>query len=359
MAHLTIGGCRLASGKNEIPFTWCLVIDPNSMRSKKGIYQTTVRSAKERISLHAIPLREIEEHLSMLTGIKDMEWQRYREFSVSYDVTNLESQRRKNLKSGAEDRRSEISELKEFRDLETPHVIDALNLLEEAGFHELVTLYRLLLALECEDPDDLVELDLSDFGTRTTNLLKESNKIFVNRFLVYNFLFQYVVKDTEQEKIVLQRIQKLDEDSLINTVIIPLLKIMGYQNVNRVPYHGPGEQGQDIRLFFKEDEFNRRIYHGAQVKVVDIHAGSKRTQGNVSNIGYQLEIALNSEFIDEGDNAKKKIDNVMLITSGKINDLARTYLHNKYPQRVLNIIDGKKLAELIVRYQLHNEILAK
>jgi hypothetical protein len=134
---------------------------------------------------------------------------------------------------------------------------------------------------------------------------------------------------------------------------------MGYQNVNRVPYHGPGEQGQDIRLFFKEDEFNRRIYHGAQVKVVDIHAGSKRTQGNVSNIGYQLEIALNSEFIDEGDNAKKKIDNVMLITSGKINDLARTYLHNKYPQRVLNIIDGKKLAELIVRYQLHNEILAK
>jgi hypothetical protein len=101
------------------------------------------------------------------------------------------------------------------------------------------------------------------------------------------------------------------------------------------------------------------MYYGAQVKAVDIHTSSTGKEGNASNIANQLEIALHSKFIDEDDNTKKKVDNIMLITSGKINDFARNYLHEKYPQRLLNIIDGKKLAELIVRYQLHNEILAK
>jgi hypothetical protein len=118
------------------------VVDPNLMRSKKGVYCTTVRLARERISLHATPLREIEGHLSLLTGIKESEWQRYREYIVSYDVAKLESQLRKSPKSGVEDKKSKISEFEGFSDLETPHVIDALNLLEESGFRELVTLYR-------------------------------------------------------------------------------------------------------------------------------------------------------------------------------------------------------------------------
>jgi hypothetical protein len=94
MAHLIIGGYKLVSVKYEIPIAWYLVVDPNSTKSKGGIYQTTVKSARERISRRAIPLHKIEEHLSLLTGIKESEWLRYREFSVSYDVSKLESQLR-------------------------------------------------------------------------------------------------------------------------------------------------------------------------------------------------------------------------------------------------------------------------
>ena len=75
------------------------------------------------------------------------------------------------------------------------------------------------------------------------------------------------------------------------------------------------------------------------MKSVNIHTSSRKIDGNVSQIVNQIDVALNSEFIDEGDNVKKKIDNLMLVTSGKINDHARNYLHSKYPQRALNIID--------------------
>ena len=148
--------------------------------------------------------------------------------------------------------RSDTYGLKLFGDLDTPHVIDALTILAESGLHELVALYRMLLALESEEPDHSIVLDLSGYGAKVANLLKELNQIFVNRFLVYNFIFQYVVKDIEQERVILEKVRLLNENTLIDTVLIPLFQIMGYQNVKPVSYHGPGEEWDRYDYFIKK-----------------------------------------------------------------------------------------------------------
>ena len=70
------------------------------------------------------------------------------------------------------------------------------------------------------------------------------------------------------------------------------------------------------------DNFGRRLYHAAQVKASDIQNNSRKER-NAASIASQLDVARNADFIDEEDNEKKKIDNVMLITSGSILDAAR------------------------------------
>ena len=80
------------------------------------------------------------------------------------------------------------------------------------------------------------------------------------------------------------RIRNLNEDSFIDSVMIPLLQSMDYHSVTRVADHGQNEYGQDIRLFYKIDEFGRRVYYGAQVKSVDISSNSTDTKGNVASI---------------------------------------------------------------------------
>lgn len=54
---------------------------------------------------------------------------------------------------------------------------------------------------------------------------------------------------------------------------------------------------------------------------------------------------MSSKFVDTKDNKEKSIDRAMLITSGRINVGARQFLVNKFSNRSLIIIDGKKLTK--------------
>ena len=103
--------------------------------------------------------------------------------------------------------------------------------------------------------------------------------------------------------------------------------------------------------------FGRRVYYGAQVKSVDISSNSTDTKGNVASISNQLDIALTAEFTDDEDNTNKTIDTIILITSKRINDNAMNFLHRKYPNRQLTILDGLKIAELVNKYDLTEKII--
>jgi len=46
----------------------------------------------------------------------------------------------------------------------------------------------------------------------------------------------------------------------------------------------------------------------------------------------------------------------MLITSKDINDNARRFYHEKYPNRSLILLDGRKIVELLIKYNLETKI---
>jgi hypothetical protein len=151
---------------------------------------------------------------------------------------------------------------------------------------------------------------------------------FIDKVKMYDYLFDYTVNTIDKVSAVQDKIKQLSEDDLINRVLLPLLTRMKFQKVERTPYHGQKEKGLDIRPFYDIDKFGRRIYYGAQVKAIDIHTDSRK-EGHAANINNQIQIALNSDFLDYEDNENKRIDKILIITSGKINERTLSYIKSK------------------------------
>lgn len=244
-------------------------------------------------------------------------------------------------------------------DDEYPNVLHLLEGLEiDEGLSELVASYKMILALNCSNATDKVKLDLRDFEPYYNNLrdiFEDVKRNFVDRVRMYDYLFNHTVDLEDKVLEVRNKLNQFNEDDLIDRVL-PLLTTMKFQKVERIPHHGQNELGLDIRPFYDTDKIGRRIYYGAQVKAIDIHTNSRK-EGNAVSINNQIELALNSDFLDTEDNEKKRIDRIYLITSGKINDGAREYFHKRIPNRTLALIDGNQLSNLIVEYELTDQIL--
>lgn len=242
-----------------------------------------------------------------------------------------------------------------------PNLLELLQQLEEdEGLWELVGLYKMFLGLNDSSISERVILDVRDFREYYENdiiqLYADVKQNFIDKVKMHDYLFDYTVDSVDKVSAVQDKIKQLSEDDLINRVILPLLTRMKFHKVERTPYHGQKEKGLDIRPFYEVDKFERRIYYGAQVKAIDIHTNSRK-EGNAASINNQIQIALNSDFLDYEDNENKKIDKILLITSGKINDDAREHLFTMNPNRTLGLIDGNQLSNLIVKYRLTDQIL--
>ncbi len=88
----------------------------------------------------------------------------------------------------------------------------------------------------------------------------------------------------------------LDEENFRKSVLLPLFKALGYNNV--IHYHGgPKELGKDIVMWKKED-FQGRVNYAVIVKVGKL-TGSVSGKGSVSEIATQVRQALSSTFTDE------------------------------------------------------------
>lgn len=137
-----------------------------------------------------------------------------------------------------------------------------------------------------------------------TDLLRKPPKITRDYF--WN-VFLPKIQDVAQRNIafdlrdVWEKLQNLSEDSLINQIVIPLFRLMGYNNLAPTSHHGPGEFGRDILPFYEIDKISKRhIYLAAQVKAGDINAkgGSNR---NVRLVMDQAAVALEKKFPDASD----------------------------------------------------------
>jgi len=78
-----------------------------------------------------------------------------------------------------------------------------------------------------------------------------------------------------------RRLTSLDEDQLIDLVAVPLLRRMGYANVERVTHHGPGEAGIDIEPFYETNKLGQLMFSGAQTKTKRIHKSAGQQAGEL------------------------------------------------------------------------------
>jgi FixJ family two-component response regulator len=147
-------------------------------------------------------------------------------------------------------------------------------------------------------------------------------------------------------------LRSFSEDQLIDLILIPLLKNMGYFGVQRNAFHGPGEHGKDILPFYKYGDFYERIYYAAQVKTGSISAisGSK---SNVHALLDQVKSVLLLSFIDKYDGSRKKIDHCLVCFTGKLSNDAKMILEEATEgRRNIIIVNSDDLLNLLEKWNL-------
>lgn len=145
----------------------------------------------------------------------------------------------------------------------------------------------------------------------------------------------------------LQMLQKLDEKTLTKQFLIPLYESKG-MNCRNVQYtHKRLEFGKDI-IYYKDDEYGRRIYTGVQVK------RTKITTRHVSTILRQICEAFGEQFNDSSDNKKKNLDKFVVLSSNKIIEEAKqsfsASLRGSNVHKDVTYIDGNQLVALLERH---------
>jgi len=145
----------------------------------------------------------------------------------------------------------------------------------------------------------------------------------------------------------LEMLQKLSEKELTQRFLIPLFESKGIGCKNVQYTHKTLEFGKDI-VYYKDDEFGRRIYTGVQVKRTKI-----RTSG-VSEILRQISEAFGEQFNDSSDNKKKNLDKFVVLTSNEIKEDAEqslsASLRGNNRDKDVTYIDGNKLVGLLEKH---------
>jgi CheY-like chemotaxis protein len=147
-------------------------------------------------------------------------------------------------------------------------------------------------------------------------------------------------------------LEGLSEDELIDEVLIPLLKKMGYLGVQRIAFHGPGEHGKDLLPCYKYGDFNERIYYAAQVKAGRVSASSSGPC-SVQTLLNQIQSVLLFSFVDKFDGCRKKVDRCLAVCSGHITNEALTALEAACEgRRDIVIVRSDDLIDLLRRWNL-------
>ncbi len=145
----------------------------------------------------------------------------------------------------------------------------------------------------------------------------------------------------------LEMLQNLSEKELTKKFLIPLYEseTMGCKNIQYT--HKRLEFGRDM-IYFKDDEYERRVYTAVQVKRIKI------TTKETSDMARDIYEALGEEFNDPTDHKKKKIDKFVLLTSNEINEDAKeslsANLRGSNKDDRVSYIDGPRLICLLGKH---------
>ena len=295
----------------------------SEIRGEEGIcYQSSVKEVKARLDNIGLSIEKLQTAVKKLSIVSDR--------VVDYIPTYFSEE--KNLRK-----------LLEGDEEKTDFPEDIGFLLyefdEEPRYSPIGHLW--LLRLLCEyleeatqivlDPNQVLDTwDIKDITE--VDLHKELLRRFAEEIDTYNQLFQMILMPVDDAQI-LEILHALKEDELINDVVVPLLEEMGFKFVSSVTHHGIGELGKDIKPFYAENAFGIREYYAVQTKATRIHSTSGK-KGHVNEVIDQMKTALIMPFLDPSDNAQKRIDHFLVITSHDFTVDAR--------KQIEEIVKGKR-----------------
>ena len=136
------------------------------------------------------------------------------------------------------------------------------------------------------------------------------------------------------------------EDEFTESVVLPLLRGLGFQNPRQTPHHGPGELGFDIGLTKRAVVPGRVAYFGFQVKAGVVNARSNQS-GNVTELISQVKKMLATRVVEPESMARVSVDFTVAVVSGHLNAEAKQIWDSEFEgnRRVL-LWDAPALAEL-------------
>ncbi|MCA9884299.1 MAG: hypothetical protein KC708_15055 [Anaerolineae bacterium] len=227
--------------------------------------------------------------------------------------------------------------------------------------HEFVDAWRLMklrLEIDLAPNNAQVKLPLFTDSKGVFNYQDFIDKIgrkFELDYLMYGFVLR---DDPMLANRLVEKVSKLSEDTFIKKVLVPLLKKMGFMDVQAVNTHGQGEFGKDILPFKQITEFDTIRYLAVQAKAVKIHGKASSHTGNAAELLNQAVNAFDDSFIDTADNKRKYIDEFIIAASRDITAEARKSIENKLERnQKITFLDLNKVIELIKKYNLVEYVL--
>ena len=141
--------------------------------------------------------------------------------------------------------------------------------------------------------------------------------------------------------------QGLSEAKFREQVLIPLLKAMGYNDVDH--YHSMWELGKDI-VGWKEAEDRTREYVAVVAKIGNVNA---RATGDAGTVATQVRQAFGSRYRDKITGEERRIHGVIVASTGSIKEPSKKAILTQFEehlQRHVRFWDGVTVAELVAEY---------
>lgn len=139
----------------------------------------------------------------------------------------------------------------------------------------------------------------------------------------------------------------MDEASFRTGVLVPLLRAMGYRDVEH--YHGRDELGKDIVAWKREADGSRENF----AVVAKVGAISASASGDAGTVATQVRQALGSTYTDPTTGDERRAHRVVVATTGTIRDASRRAVLSQLDPATLRAVrfwNGDKVRELVAEY---------
>ena len=139
----------------------------------------------------------------------------------------------------------------------------------------------------------------------------------------------------------------MDEASFRTGVLVPLLRAMGYRDVEH--YHGRDELGKDI-VAWRQDADGSRENVAVVAKVGPINASAS---GDAGTVATQVRQALGSTYTDPTTGEERHAHRVIVATTGAIRDASRKAVLSQLDPATLRAVkfySGDKIRELVAEH---------